>query len=359
MSPRFRRVSSTWVNARGSRCWSVRGGLPPGSARRAPAPTGWAHADPLSHQPVRVKPPGRKVKRRNRTPIEVRPALRQDVAAASTVMARAFLDDPPFSWVLPAAETRERRLGRFLSVAMKADAFGRRPPADVEVATRPGRRVGAAIGHPPGTWPPTLRHQLATLPGNIWALGRRLGAASALARALGSARPRRPHWYRAYTGVEPALRGHGVASALLRHRLAPCDGGPRRRLSRVEQAQQRGPVRALWLRADRRRPRPRRRADHHPNVPRRTILPAVTPPSPADCSSTCSPPRNARRSSGLKSITFDCSKEASAGAPLVQSDHNIRWCRIGSGRGDTRGRLLLSRAGLSAANSGGPTLAPG
>ncbi|MDA8394439.1 MAG: GNAT family N-acetyltransferase [Candidatus Dormibacteraeota bacterium] len=160
----------------------------------------------------------------NRTPIEVRPALRQDVAAASTLMARAFLDDPPFSWVLPAAETRERRLGRFFSVAMKADAFGRRPLADVEVATMQGRPVAAAIWYPPGTWPPTLGHQLATLPGNIWAFGRRLGAASALARALGSAHPRRPHWYLAYIGVEPALQGHGVASALLRHRLAHCDG---------------------------------------------------------------------------------------------------------------------------------------
>ena len=230
----------------------------------------------------------------NRAPIEVRPALRQDVAAASTVMARAFLDDPPFSWVLPAAETRERRLGRFFSVAMKADAFGRRPLADVEVATMQGRPVAAAIWYPPGTWPPTLGHQLATLPGNIWAFGRRLGAASALARALGSAHPRRPHWYLAYIGVEPALartRGRLRPAATS---TGPLRRGPRRRLSRVEQAQQRGPLRALWLRAERCSPRPRRRADHHPNVARRKILPALTPPSPADCSSTCSPPRNAR-----------------------------------------------------------------
>ncbi len=138
-------------------------------------------------------------------------------------MARAFLDDPPFSWVLPAAATRERRLGTFFSAALKADAFGGRPLADVEVATVQGRPVGAAIWYPPGTWPPSLGHQLATLPGNIRALGRRLGPAGALARALGSAHPRRPHWYLAYVGVEPSWQGHGIGSALLRYGLARCD----------------------------------------------------------------------------------------------------------------------------------------
>lgn len=159
----------------------------------------------------------------DRPPIEVRPALRQDVTAAITVMARAFLDDPPFAWILPAAATRERRLGRFFSTTLAADAFGRRPLATVEVATAQGEPVGAAIWYPPENWPPALGHQLASLPGNIRAFGLRLGQASALAQALGRSHPRRPHWYLAYVGVEPAWQGHGVCSALLRHRLARCD----------------------------------------------------------------------------------------------------------------------------------------
>jgi len=83
--------------------------------------------------------------------------------------------------------------------------------------------VGGAVWYPPGQWPPPLGRQLAALPGNARAFGRRLGPATALVRATAGVHPHRPHWYLAFIGVDPDWQGRGVGSALLRSRLTGCD----------------------------------------------------------------------------------------------------------------------------------------
>jgi len=42
--------------------------------------------------------------------VAIHKATKKDVRALATMMARAFIDDPPCVWILPSSATRERRL---------------------------------------------------------------------------------------------------------------------------------------------------------------------------------------------------------------------------------------------------------
>jgi ribosomal protein S18 acetylase RimI-like enzyme len=153
-----------------------------------------------------------------RLEVSVRPATAADVRPLAAVLGRAFEDDPPFVWMLPDARTRRARTGRFFGTVMRNEALAH---GAVEVASVSGVIVGGTIWYPPGRWTPGV--QLRTLLGFVRALGRRLGPAARLEQALVRVHPGDPHWYLFAIGVDPAHQGSGVASALLRSRLARCD----------------------------------------------------------------------------------------------------------------------------------------
>ena len=159
-------------------------------------------------------------------PVSVRTARKADVRELARVLGRAFFDDPPFVWMLPDERTRERRAAGVFGAILRSHAMRY---GGVDVATGAGGIVGGAgiaggaIWLPPGHWAPTAGQQLRALPGNVRALGRRIGPASELAAAMGHHHPRQEHWYLYAIGVDPARQGHGVASALLRSRLERCD----------------------------------------------------------------------------------------------------------------------------------------
>ena len=83
--------------------------------------------------------------------------------------------------------------------------------------------VGGAIWLPPGHWLPTGREQVRSLPGYARALGRRFGPATELVGCMVKHHPSEQHWYLYAIGVDPGYQGNGVASVLLRSRLARCD----------------------------------------------------------------------------------------------------------------------------------------
>jgi ribosomal protein S18 acetylase RimI-like enzyme len=129
---------------------------------------------------------------------------------ASAVLARAFQDDPAWSWLFPDADRRREvmpwlfRLGFEMSTA---DVWGAEQPI-----------VGAARWLPPGRpavrVAPTLR-ALALTP-------LRLGATTmpflAYGRAVEVLRARAaggPHWYLAGIGVEPSRQREGIGGELL------------------------------------------------------------------------------------------------------------------------------------------------
>jgi GNAT superfamily N-acetyltransferase len=152
--------------------------------------------------------------------ISVRAARARDVTALARVLGRAFYDDPPFGWMLPDERSRERRATGVFAAILRSHAMRY---GGVDVASRGDVIVGGAIWLPPGHWAPTAGQQLRALPGYFRALGRDMGRTSALAAAMARHHPREPHWYLYAIGVDPAAQGGGVASALLRPRLAHCD----------------------------------------------------------------------------------------------------------------------------------------
>lgn len=135
-------------------------------------------------------------------------------------MGRAFYDDPPFVWMLPDERSRERRAAGVFATILRCHAMRY---GGVAVACREDAIVGGAIWLPPGHWAPTVGQQVRSLPGYVRALGRGIGRSGAFVQAMAKHHPREPHWYLYAIGVDPGSQGNGVASALLRPRLARCD----------------------------------------------------------------------------------------------------------------------------------------
>ena len=140
--------------------------------------------------------------------------------ALAAVMARAFYDDPPFVWLLPNPATRLRRLARLFTTIAGVEAL---PYGGVDVACSGEEILGAAIWLPPGRHEPTLTEKIRAAPGHWRAVSTAEIRAARMGHALSRAHPRQPHWYLKAVGVDPPGQGRGVASLLLRSRLARCD----------------------------------------------------------------------------------------------------------------------------------------
>lgn len=144
----------------------------------------------------------------------------EDVDTLAAVLARAFYDDPPFVWLLPAPGTRQGRLTRMFATILRIEAL---PHGGVELACAGPAILGGAIWLPPGRWQPGPLEKIRAAPGHWRAVATAEIRAARLGRALASAHPSQPHWYLKSIGVDPASQGRGVASRLLRSRLDRCD----------------------------------------------------------------------------------------------------------------------------------------
>lgn len=152
--------------------------------------------------------------------ISVRTARTADVTELSRVMGRAFFDDPPFAWMLPDERSRERRAAGLFRAILRSQAMRY---GGVDVAHDGSAIVGGAIWLPPGHWAPTTGEQLRSLPGYARALGSWMGRGRDLVATMVKHHPHEEHWYLYAIGVDPGRQGQGIASALLRSRLARCD----------------------------------------------------------------------------------------------------------------------------------------
>ncbi len=129
---------------------------------------------------------------------------------ASAVLARAFQDDPAWSWLFPDAGRRREvmpwlfRLGFEMSTA---DVWGAGEPL-----------VGAARWLPPGRPPVRVGATLRALAVTPLRLGATTIPFLAYGRAVEVMRARAaaaPHWYLAGIGVEPARQRQGIGGELL------------------------------------------------------------------------------------------------------------------------------------------------
>ena len=136
----------------------------------------------------------------------------------ATVLARAFQDDPAWSWVLPSAEPA--RAGR--CPGSSASASSRPTPRS---GRRPGPCSAARAGCRPGRPRDARRPDAARARRDAAAAPRGDGAASsptgARSRQPAPAAPMPgPHWYLAGIGVEPAEQRRGIGGGAARSRAS-------------------------------------------------------------------------------------------------------------------------------------------
>lgn len=145
--------------------------------------------------------------------LRLRKATQDDVRSLASVLAEAFYDDPVFGWLMPSDAHRLKRLRRFFAVELEHFAL---PCGRVWAS---GDLTGATLSTPPGSWrvPP----RAALLQGSLF--GVRLARAARLLVAVEHRHLREPHYYFAVIGVQPAMQGKGVGSALMRPTLERCD----------------------------------------------------------------------------------------------------------------------------------------
>jgi ribosomal protein S18 acetylase RimI-like enzyme len=145
--------------------------------------------------------------------------LRTDqLAEASVILARAFQDDPAWSWVLPNPRRREALLPWLFRIGFEI--------TEADVWTTGRGVVGCARWLPPGPphvhVGPMLRAFVAT-PLRVREATTRFLAYGRAVEATRAETVPGPHWYLAGIGVEPSVQRRGVGSALLKPGLQAAD----------------------------------------------------------------------------------------------------------------------------------------
>src|SRR5918911_1154829 len=145
--------------------------------------------------------------------------LRSDqLAEASVILARAFQEDPAWSWVIPNPRRREALLPWLFRIGFEI--------TEADVWTRGRGVVGCARWLPPGPphvhVGPMLRAFVATPLRVREATARFLAYGRAVESMRAEAVPG-PHWYLAGIGVDPSVQRRGVGAALLRPGLEAAD----------------------------------------------------------------------------------------------------------------------------------------
>ena len=156
----------------------------------------------------------------------------EQVPQAAAVLARAFHDDPAWSWIVPSAARREKTLPRLFRLGFEL--------LEAEIWTTSEPMLGCARWMPPGR--PGIHagvavRGIAATP--FWLRG---GTSRFLAygRAVDNLRRQvvpGPHWYLAGIGVEPAEQRRGIGGALMAPGIeaADRDGVPCALLTNSEQ----------------------------------------------------------------------------------------------------------------------------
>lgn len=151
--------------------------------------------------------------------ILVREGTPGDIEPMALSMARAFLDDPLISWVMPDEATRldvQRRLYRTMFRDLVRTRYG-------ELLTTHDT-VGAAIWMRPGKPKPpasSTARLVATMVRNARQV--KIARYAAAMQAIEKRHPRQPHWYLSGIGTDPDFQRQGVATALMRPILDRCD----------------------------------------------------------------------------------------------------------------------------------------
>lgn len=150
-----------------------------------------------------------------------------DAADVARALARAFEDDPIWTWILPDDRSRLARLARLFEVLAER-VHG--PHGGCEVAGREEDQTSggwaikaAALWDPPGCWKVPIRSQLRNAGPMLRVFGRQAPRALRMLGKMEAEHPTEPHWYLSLLGTDPEAQGSGLGGALLRSRLHRCD----------------------------------------------------------------------------------------------------------------------------------------
>lgn len=148
---------------------------------------------------------------------DVRKAQPAKAADLAGILARAFYDDPLFSWLLPDASRR-------LAIARRGfDLYLKEVWLRHEETYAVGDSAGVCVWEPPGTWKLAVREQIALLPAMLRIFGRNLPRLLGTLNAVERNHPAEPHYYLAFVGVDPESQGQGMGSILMHPVLQRCD----------------------------------------------------------------------------------------------------------------------------------------
>jgi GNAT superfamily N-acetyltransferase len=138
-------------------------------------------------------------------------ATAADVARVATALADAFMDDPVYTWMVPAGPRRKTRLRALFTAEIEQYVL----PNGGTVWTTSAGCDGAVAELPPGAW--EMPRSVTPAQALMWArgFGRRLLLAARVQRAIEERHLREPHFYVRLVGVRTALQGRGVGSALM------------------------------------------------------------------------------------------------------------------------------------------------
>ena len=153
---------------------------------------------------------------------------RERLGEAAAVLARAFHDNPNFVDLFPDDGVRARALGRLQTVSLRdALSFGHvYAAARGPMGSGSDELVGVAAWLPPGGFPLSPWRKVRALPDMARILAAAPRSSLRLVRfmdTLTRLHPAQPYWYLEVVGVDPAARGLGIGTRLLKPVLALAD----------------------------------------------------------------------------------------------------------------------------------------
>ena len=149
------------------------------------------------------------------------PLLPAQVKPAAVVMARAFMQDPFFTFVFPKAARRARILPWIFEKNLR---YGQRYGKVFTSASLEGISLWLGPEKPGLEWMGTLLSGLVLLPLKLsWPELQKSLRLSKFAGQLHQKSISGRHWYLVGLGVEPSRQGRGVAGALMQPVLALAD----------------------------------------------------------------------------------------------------------------------------------------
>ena len=146
----------------------------------------------------------------------VRLATAADAGQAAQTLARAFYDDPVFSFFLQNDSTRLKKLESVMRILFKLGE----PHRSCFVTDN---YESVTLWRPPNEWDVPFTAYIINGPALLSAFGGGIFRVLGTMDMMEKHHPHEPHWYLQTIGTDPKLQGKGYGGVIMRHTLATAD----------------------------------------------------------------------------------------------------------------------------------------